>query len=180
MIVSPSNQTFKQPQQSAPAARDSDACSPGHPTCPAELYGIQRTAVAIQSVANLSLFVDDQQAGPSRPLTIILIPTNHFNPAPVASATEKESQHKISGLSRFFGNIPSVLSYQQINALQPYSPANTQPPAASPPIITASQQEHYQPPAHSQPQCPSQSTPNSSSSRTTAIASNWPLSGPLV
>ena len=83
------------------------------------------------------LIVHDQQAGPSRPITFTLTLTKHFNPPSVASATGKESQHNISGLSSFFGNIPSVLSYQQIDTLQPFLPVDMQSPATSPPRLTA-------------------------------------------
>ena len=92
------------------------------------------------------LVVDHQQAGPSRPLTFTLMPMKHFKHLSIDSATDKETQHNISGLSSFLGNIPSVLSYQQIDTLQPFSPADTQPLAASPPTITVSQQEHQQQP----------------------------------
>ena len=48
-------------------------------------------------------------------------------PAPAArkyiSATGKESQHNISGLSSFFENLQSVMSYQQTDTSQPVSPA---------------------------------------------------------
>ena len=96
-----------------------------------------------QSRGQLTSFldVDGQQSGPSIPLTFTLTPTKDFNPPSIASFTGKESQHNISRLSSFFGNIPSVLCYQQIDKLQPFSPADRQPPAASPPT-TASQQEH--------------------------------------
>ena len=93
------------------------------------------------------LIIDDQQAGPSRQLTFTLTLTKHFNPSPVASATNEQGQHKISGLSSFLGNIPSVLSYQQIDTPQPFSPADTQPSAAYLPTTTAS----HQPPAQLQP-----------------------------
>ena len=71
------------------------------------------------------LVVDNGQAGPSRPLTFTLYPMIHFGPPSVASATGKESQHNISGLSSFFGNIQSVMSFQQIDTLQRFSTPDT-------------------------------------------------------
>ena len=71
------------------------------------------------------IVVDDQQPGPSRPLTFTLTPTKYFNPPSVTSATGKESQHNISGLSSFFGNLQSVLSYQQIDTPQQFSPTES-------------------------------------------------------
>ena len=111
------------------------------------------------------IVVDDQQAGPSRPLTFTLTLKKHFNPLSVASATGEESQHNISGLSSFFRNLQSVVSYQQIDTPQPFSPVDTLAPATSPPTNTASQQEHQQPSLHL---LRSQPTPNSSHSRMSA------------
>ena len=91
--------------------------------------------------------LDDQQAGSSRPLTFTLTLTKHFNPPSIASATGKESQHIISGLSSFFGNPQSVMSYQQIYTPQPFSPVDTLAPAASPLTTTASEQQQQQPAA---------------------------------
>ena len=97
-----------------------------------------------------------------------MMPMKHFNPPPVASATGEENQHSISGLSNFFGTLQSVISYQRIDTLQPFSPANMPAPATSPPTTTASQQQNiisHQPNLcllHSQPM------PNSSHSRTLA------------
>ena len=93
------------------------------------------------------LVTDNQQAGPSRPFTFTLALMKHFKPPPVASATGEGSQHNISGLSSFFGILQSVMSYQQ-----PFSPADTPAPAASPPTTITSQQEHQQPPAQPPPQ----------------------------
>ena len=95
-----------------------------------------------------------------------MMPMKHFNPPPVASATGEENQHSISGLSNFFGTLQSVISYQRIDTLQPFSPANMPAPATSPPTTTASQQQNiisHQPNLcllHSQPM------PSSSHSRT--------------
>ena len=97
-----------------------------------------------QSRRQLTSFIvieAQQQAGPSRPLMFTLTPMKHFNPPLVTSATGKESQHNLSGLSSFFGNIPSVLSYQQIDTPQLFLPGNMTATAASPPTTTASQQE---------------------------------------
>ena len=110
-------------------SRDTNACKPGHPTCSGETSDQQRR-VQLASF----LVVDDQQAGPSRPLTFTLTPTKHVNPPSVASATGEESQHNISGLSSFFENLQSVMSYQQIDTPQQFSSADTPSPAASPPF----------------------------------------------
>ena len=48
----------------------------------------------------------------------------------------------ILGLSSFFENLQSVMSYQQIDTPQPFSPANIPAPAVSPSTTVASQQEH--------------------------------------
>ena len=56
--------------------------------------------------------MDDQQPGSSRQLMFTLSPTKTVNP------------RFTSGLSSFFGGIPSVLQYQQINTPQPVSPLN--------------------------------------------------------
>ena len=117
------------------------------------------------------LAVDEKQTRPSRPLTFTLTPTKHFNPLSVASATDEESQHNISGRSCFFGNVPLVLSYQQIDTSQPFSPADTQVPATLPPTTTL-QQQYQQPSLHLL--C-SQPTPNSSPSRTSAKPSIGPF-----
>ena len=91
---------------------------------------------------------DNQQAGPSRPLTFTLTPMKQFNPLSVVSAPGAESHDSMSGLSRFFWNLPSsffgnilsVLSYQQIGTPQLFSP-DTQTQAASPQTTTAQQQQ---------------------------------------
>ena len=101
-------QTFQQPQQPAPAARE---------------YILQQ-----QSTGQPTSFqvVDNQQAGPLRPLTFTLTLMKQLNPPSVASATGRENQHNISGPSSFFENLPSVLSYQQVNTLQPFPPPDPQ------------------------------------------------------
>ena len=47
---------------------------------------------------NSFLVVDDQQDGPSRPLTFTLTQARQFNPPSFASATGEVSQHNISRL----------------------------------------------------------------------------------
>ena len=80
------------------------------------------------------LVIDNQQAVPSRPLTFTLMLMKHPSVTP---ATGKESQHNISVLSTLFGNLQSVMSYQQINTPQPFSPADKPAPATSlpPPLL---------------------------------------------
>ena len=99
------------------------------------------------------LVVDDQKTGPLRPLSFTLTLTKHFKMLSVASVAGEESQNNISGLSSLFGNLQSVMSYQQIATPEPFLPPVPQQHAASPPTITA-QQEHQQPPY--QPQSPLQ------------------------
>ena len=55
----------------------------------------------------------------------------HFSPPSVASATGKESQHNISGLSSFFRNLQCLMSYQQMDTPQPFSPADMPAPLLS-------------------------------------------------
>ena len=150
-------QTFQQPQQPAPATREQILTIP-ETQIPASqvIQRAQQSQVATQGQQQQStgqptsfLVIDDQQTRPSRPLTFTLTPTKHFNPPSVASATSGESQHHLSRLLSFFRNTPSVLSYQQTDTSQPFSPPDMQPPADSPPTTTASQQEHQQQPASS-------------------------------
>ena len=77
------------------------------------------------------LVVDDQQPGTSRQLMFTLSPAKTVNPPSVASGQQDDSQHNTSGLSSVFGNIPSVLQYQQMDTPQPFSPSQLQ-PAPSP------------------------------------------------
>ena len=63
--------------------------------------------------------VDDQQPGTSRQML--------FNPPSVAPSQQEESQHNTSGLSSLFAAIPSVLTYQQMDTPQPFSPSQLQP-----------------------------------------------------
>ena len=69
------------------------------------------------------LVIHDQQAGSSKPLRFKLTSTKYFNPPSVASPTGEVSQHNISRLSSFFGNLQSVMSYQQISTPQSFSSA---------------------------------------------------------
>ena len=154
-------QTFQQPQQPAPAAKEYILTIPETSQV---IQPAQQSQVASKGQQQLSrgqptsfMVIDDrQQTGPSRPLMFTLTLTRHFNPPSVASATDQESQHNISALSSFFGNLQSVMSYQQIDTQQPFSLVDTPAPAASPPTTTASQQEHQQ--SAAQPPPPLQST----------------------
>ena len=128
----PASQVIQPAQQSQMTSKEQQQQSRGKPTS--------------------FLVIDDQQeAGLSRPLTFTLTLAKYFNPPSVASATGAESQNNISGLSSFFENLQSVMSYQQIDTLQPFSPAHTPAPATSLLTTTASQQEHQQPPAQPLP-----------------------------
>ena len=144
---------------------DSDASKPGHPNRPAEPSGHQKGQQQQSRGQSISFVVaDNQQAEPSRPLTFTLTPMNQFNPLSVVSAPDAESHDSISGLSgffwnlpsTFFGNILSVLSYQQIG---------------TPQLTGCLSSNHHRTAAAKQ-------QPNSSSSRTTALASNQSFSGP--
>ena len=68
-----------------------------------------------------------------------------FNPPSVAASQQEESQHNTSGLSSFFGAIPSVLQYQQIDTPQPFSPSQLQPAPA--PVPSSTHQEQSRLPA---------------------------------
>ena len=140
------SQTFQQPQQPTPVAREFILIIPETQMPSSQVIQPTQQSQAAsqgqqqQSRGQLTSFIvveDRQQAGPSRPIT-----SNYFNPPLVTSATGKESQHNLPGLSSFFGNIPSVLSYQQIDTPQLFLPAYKPATAASPPTTTASQQEH--------------------------------------
>ena len=155
-------QTFQQPQQPAPSVREYISTIP-ESQVPAS-KGIQHTQQSQvktkgkqqKSRGQLTSFlvVDDQQAGPSKPLTFTFMPKKHFSHPSVASATAEKSQHNISGLSSFFGNLQSVTSYQEIDTPQPFSSAETPSPTTSPPTTTALQQEYHQQPAQPKPQPP--------------------------
>ena len=122
---------------------------------------------------------DQQQAGPSRPLMFTLTLMKHLNPPSVASARGEESQHNISGLPSFFGNLKSVMSFQQIDTLQLFLPVNIPVPATSPPITNASQQEYQQPAA--QPPPPLQSADAKQQPQYNICqAFNQSFSGPLL
>ena len=151
-------QTFQQPQQPVPAAREYILTIP-KTQMPASqvIQPDQHSQVATNGQQqqtrrqpNSFQIVDDQQAE-SSPLMFTKTPTKHFNPPSVASATSEETQYNISGLSSFFGNLQSVMSYQQIDTPQPYSPADTSAPLASPPTTTVTQPQHQQPSAHPSP-----------------------------
>ena len=121
-------QTFLQPQQPAPAAREYILTIPetqmpsSQVVQPAQQSQVASKGQQQSRVQQTSfLVIDDQQAGPSQPLTFTLMPVKPFNSPSIASATGEESQHNISGLSSFFGNLKFVMSYQQIDTRQPYS-----------------------------------------------------------
>ena len=77
------------------------------------------------------IVVDDQQPGTSRQM--------FFNPPSVAPSQQEESQHNTSGLSSLFAAIPSVLTYQQMDTPQPFSPSQLQPAPSAVPLIMTSQ-----------------------------------------
>ena len=67
-------------------------------------------------------------------LTFTLTPTKLFNPPSVVSATGKETQHNISGLSRFFENLQSVINKKEIDTPKQFllpNPHQQQPPPCS-------------------------------------------------
>ena len=148
-------QTFQQPQQPAPAAREYILTIPETQMPLSQvIQPAQQSQVASKGQQQQSrgqptscLVIDNQQAGPSRPLTFTLMPMKHFNPPSVASATAEEGQHNISGRLSFLRNLQSMMSYQQIDTLQPFLPANVPASATSPPTTTSSQQHHWQPTA---------------------------------
>ena len=93
----------------------------------------------------------------------------HFNPPSVATATGEESQHNISRLSSFFVNLNLVISNNRLTYCSRfYQPTHQhQPPLSLQlPLLLSMNISSHQPSLrlpHSQP------TPNSSSSRNTAM-----------
>ena len=96
-----------------------------------------------------SYAVVDEQPGTSRQML--------FNPPSVAPSQQEESQHNTSGLSSLFGAIPSVLTYQQMDTPQPFSPSQLQP--APSPVPSSTHHEQSSPLSQSSQQ--SQSHPKS-------------------
>ena len=86
--------------------------------------------------------VDDQQPGTSRRMIL--------NPPSVAPSQQEESQHNTSGLSSLFAAIPSVLTYQQMDTPQPFSPSQLQP--APSPVPSSTHHEQSTPPSQSSQQ----------------------------
>ena len=112
------------------------------------------------------IVVDDQQPRTSRQLL--------FNPHSVAPPQQEESQHNTSGSSSLFAVIPSVLTYQQMDTPQPFSPSQLQ--LAPSPVPSSTHHEQSRPPSQfsqqrqSQPKSadlPIQVTPNLALLRTT-------------
>ena len=174
-------QTFQQPQQPVPAAREYILTIP-ETQMPASqvIQPAQQSQVAAKGQQQQSRgqptslpVVKHQQAGPSRQLSFTLTLTKQFKPPSVASGTGEERQHNTSGLSGLFGNLPSVLSYQQINTPQPFSPPDTL-SLFQPPMCSYSSSQPSLSLLHSQPM------PNSSSSRNTALVSSWSFPGPML
>ena len=90
--------------------------------------------------------VNDQQPGTSRQML--------FSPPSVGPSQQEESQHNTSGLSSLFAVIPSVLTYQQMDTPQPFSPSQLQP--ASSPVPSSTHHEQSRPPSQSSQQSQSQ------------------------
>ena len=89
--------------------------------------------------------VDDQQPGTTRQMIL--------NPTSVAPS-HQESQDNTTGLSSLFAAIPSVLTYQQMDTPQPFSPSQLQP--APSPVSSSTHHEHSRPPSQSSKQRQSQ------------------------
>ena len=107
-------QTFKQPQQPAPAAIREYILTIPETQMPSSqvIQSSQQIQVASKGQQQqprgqptFFLVINDQQAGPTRPLMFTLTPKKHFNPLSVESATGENSQHNIFGISCFFGNL---------------------------------------------------------------------------
>ena len=86
------------------------------------------------------IVLDDQQPGTSRQML--------FNPPSVAQ--EEESEHNTSGLSSLFAVIPSVLTYQQMDTPQQFSPSQFQP--APSPVLSSTHHEESRPASQSSQQ----------------------------
>ena len=131
MVVSSSSfsrfvpQTFQRLQQPAPVAREYILTIPETQMPSSQvIQPVQQSQVASKGHQQQSrrhpisfLICEDQQAGPSRPLTFTLTQMKHFKHLSVASARGYESQYNMSGLSSFFGNLQSVMSYQHTTAI---------------------------------------------------------------
>ena len=125
-------QTFQQPQQPS-VHRESILTIPENQITASQcIQPIQQSQVATKGQLQQSrgqptsfLVVDDHQVAPSRSFTFALTPMKQFNPQSVTSVTSKKST-KISGLSSFFGDLQFVMSYQQIDTLQPFLPPDPQ------------------------------------------------------
>ena len=103
-------QTFQQPQQPAPAAREYILTIPETQMPASKIIKPAKQKPSRNQRQNREqptsfVVVDDQQPEPARLITFTLTLMKHFNPPPVASAPGKESQHNISRPSGFFGNI---------------------------------------------------------------------------
>ena len=133
---------------STPVVQPTQKAVPNLATVIAKVQQPQRSASASSQPASL-IVVDDQQPGPSRQLMFALSPTKTFNLPSVACGQQEDSQHNTSGLASLFESIPSILQYQQINTLQPFSPSQLQ--AAPSPLPTTTQQEQARPPPSDSP-----------------------------
>ena len=92
--------------------------------------------------------VDDQQPGTSRQML--------FNPPSLAPTQQEKGQHNTSGLSSLFAAIPSVLTYQQMDRPQPFSPSQLQP--APSPVPSSTHHEQSRHPSQSSRQSQPKST----------------------
>ena len=136
-------------QISTPAVQPTQMAAPQQLTVIAKVQQPQRSASASAQPASF-IVVDDQQPGPSRQLMFAFSPTKTLDPPSIASGQQEDSQDNTSGLSSLFGSIPSILQYQQIDTLQPFSPSQLQPVPS--PVPTTTQQEQARPPCQSSQQ----------------------------
>ena len=102
---------------------------------------VQQPSESLSSSAQPTSYVvvDDQQRGTSRQMM--------FNPPSVATSQQEESPS-------LFVAIPSVLTYQQMDTPQPFSPSQLQP--ALSPVPSSTCHEHSKPPSQSSQQRQSQ------------------------
>ena len=94
----------------------------------------QSTATIKAFNSNFLFSCEEQQPGTSRHMIFNLQLQLH-----------NRRKHNISGLSSHFEAIPSVLQYQQIDTLQPFSPSELQP--APSPVPSSTHHEQSRPPS---------------------------------
>ena len=105
---------------------------------------VQQPSRPSSASAQLTSYVvmDDHQPGTSRQMI--------FNQPLAAASQQEQTEHNTSGLFSLFVAIPSVLQYQKIDRIQPFSPSQLQP--APSPVPSSTHHEQSRPPSQSSQQ----------------------------